>query len=301
MSSPEPIVVDFAAPDDIWHLSASSIGDALDKPQLNSWAVRETAERTVAQWDAIAAVRAMSHLAAVDVIKEIRFTGKAEGELSSADRGTECHDYLERRLLGSPAKAYTQVELEQLRPYFDRIEAWLAAWQPQPLMTEQVVFDPGNGVAGRLDLILRIPAWERMLTPTGQRALAGPDQLVDLKSSDKSQTRYGRPTRPFGDHGIQLSTYFNATHVATWVPRQMEQDRARFYLANPAELATAAPMPHLDGALILHVTPGHANAHPIECGPDVYRFALCIREAWRWLHHYSKNVVGDVLNPEVPA
>lgn len=276
-------------PDDRWHLSASNLSKALASPNLERWGYRTTAERVIEQLPLITQLASTSPDAARELIKEIRWTPPTPGELGAADRGTALHAYLEARVTGAPAAVLNAQHTAQLAPYVAQLEAWLAHFQPEPLEVEQVVYNPEHGLAGRLDFKFRVPRWADM-------GLTGPDQLVDLKTSDKGFTKFGHVTKPYGDaHPIQLSVYKHATHKATWTPRVCSNSGARFYLANDAELATAVAPVETHGALLLHLTPSHCNAHPVDVSADVYAYARCIASAWRWVHLVSGTAVGACI------
>lgn len=279
------------APDDVWHLSASTIGKALAAPSLEAWAHRTTAERVVADLDVIAPLAARSPDAAIAYVKGIRFTG-ADGALSSSERGTELHAYIEARLRGLPVPVWAPQHAEQLAPFLPHIEAWLLAFMPEPVAVEQVVFDPASRLAGRGDWWLRLhgtfPAWPGVRNPV---------VLFDGKSSDKTFDRQGRPFKPFADsHPLQLAALAHATHAATFDPRIMPgTNGGRFYLANPEELAACTAPPHVDGAALLQITPAYCMAFPVDIGPAVHAYTRCVADAWRWAHIASKATVGDPI------
>jgi hypothetical protein len=283
-----------AAADDLWYLSASTIGKALARPQLEAWAERETAARVVADLHIIGPLAAQSPDAARAYVKSIRFTG-SDGRLSAADRGTELHAYVEARLRGTALPTWEQAHAEQLAPYLPHIEAWLAAYMPEPIELEQVVFDPASRLAGRLDWKLRLrgrfTAWP---------GVADPVILFDGKSTDKGFDRDGRPFKPFADsHPLQLAALAYATHAATFDPRIVPGNNGgRFYLANPAELGACTVPAHVDGAALLSMSPVHCTAFPVDISPGVHAYARCVADAWRWAHIASKQTIGEPITRE---
>lgn len=297
------------APDDIWHLSASTLGRALAKPKLESWAERETANRVVDDIEVIAGIARRSPDAARAYVKSIRYSG-ADDLLSAADRGTALHAYIEARLTGTSADLPTilhhlaatksdftlksvPVAVEQLTPFLSGIEAWLSEYYPEPVEVEQAVYDPTHRLAGQLDFKVRLrgrfDAWPGAVDPV---------VLLDGKTSEKTYDSQGRPFKPYGDsHALQLVALAYATHAATWQPRLMPgQNGGRFYLANPEELATAVAPAHVDGAALLSITPAYCKAFPVDISPSVHAYALCVADAWRWAHIASKSVVGDAID-----
>lgn len=280
-------------PDDIWHLSASTIGKALARPKLDQWAERETANRVIDDIDVIGPLARRSRDAAVAYVKGIRYTG-TEGRLSAADRGTELHSYVEARLKGLPVPVWDGAVAEQLAPYVPHIEVWLSEYRPEPLEVEAAVYDPAARLAGRLDWKVRLPG---TFEPWPGVVWHDPVVVVDGKSSDKPYDRVGNVNRPFADsHGLQLATLVHATHLATWTPRiSPGLAGGRFYLANPTELAAAATPAAADGAVILQMTPAHCTPFPIDVSLTVHQYARCVADSWRWAHLVSKSTVGNPL------
>ena len=77
----------------------------------------------------------------------------------------------------------------------------------------------------------------------------------------------------------------------------MEQYRRRYYLLGAAEREMAVPVPEVDTGLVIHITPDHCDAYPVECGPDIFESFLFIQEAARWQFQTSKTVIGRPLEP----
>ena len=59
----------------------------------------------------------------------------------------------------------------------------------------------------------------------------------------------------------------------------------------------AVPVPEVDTGLVIHITPDHCDAYPVECGPDIFESFLFIQEAARWQFQTSKTVIGRPLEP----
>jgi hypothetical protein len=85
--------------------------------------------------------------------------------------------------------------------------------------------------------------------------------------------------------------------AAVWRPRRMEQYRRRYYLLGQAEREMAVPVPEVDTGLVIHITPDHCDAYPVECGPDIFEAFLFVQEAARWSFQTSKTVIGRPLEP----
>lgn len=108
---------------------------------------------------------------------------------------------------------------------------------------------------------------------------------------------------PVGDQGADiaktavLAAYRYAEMAAVWRPRRMEQFRRRYYLLGEAEKAMAVPVPEVDAGLVIHITPEHCDAYPVDCDQSVHRAFLFVLEAARWQFQTSKTVIGLPLQP----
>ncbi len=80
--------------------------------------------------------------------------------------------------------------------------------------------------------------------------------------------------------------------AAVWRPRRFEKFRRRYYLVSEAEKAMAVPVPEVDHGLVLHITPEHCVAWPMDCGRDIFDAFLYVVEAARWQFETSKTVMG---------
>lgn len=63
----------------------------------------------------------------------------------------------------------------------------------------------------------------------------------------------------------------------------------------------AVPVPEVDTGLVIHITPDHCDAYPVECGPDIFEAFLFVQEAARWQFQTSKTVIGRPLEPAKEA
>ena len=123
--------------------SVTNIIGTLSKGEaLTRWASKMVAERAMVMKRALPN---MDDNDIVDMLKAVPF----QRSTRAADRGTDIHDYLEKRLLG--------VEPDELsddaRPYQAAADAWLADWSFDDVWTELTVFHPRY--AGTVDFVAR--------------------------------------------------------------------------------------------------------------------------------------------------
>ena len=121
--------------------------------------------------------------------------------------------------------------------------------------------------------------------------------IADYKTSKKSTDAKGKATGPYPEVALQLAAYRYAEMAAVWRPRRMEQFRRRYYLLGEAEKAMAVPVPEVDAGLVIHITPEHCDAYPVDCDQSVHRAFLFVLEAARWQFQTSKTVIGLPLQP----
>ena len=160
---------------------------------------------------------------------------------------------------------------------------FLEDFRPEFLMSEATVFNRTESYAGTLDFIARIRSSGDQLENAGAtRTLIG-----DIKT--------GKGVYP--EVALQLAAYRHAEMAAIWRPRRMEKFRRRYYLLSEAEREMAVPVPEVDTGLVIHITPDHCDAYPVDCGPDIYRAFLFVLEAARWQFDLSKKVIGVPLVP----
>lgn len=146
------------------------------------------------------------------------------------------------------------------------------------------VYSPDYGYAGTLDAIFTID---------------GVRFIVDFKTSRKSFDNRGKPTTPYPEQvGLQLAAYRYADYAATWRPRRYEHMRRRYYLLGVDERETAVSVPEVDTGLVLHLTPEHCEAFPINCDEKAHEAFLFTLECYRWVNSTSKTIMGPPLEKE---
>lgn len=263
--------------DDIRLWSVTTIIGALDKPALVHWAANETAQAAVRAVDSLP-VRVAEDGPAETAkwLAGARFRTQ-RGQRSAAELGTAVHAACEEyALTGIRPDVDGEVE-----PFLDQFDGWLQRFSPSFDATEVTVYSPEWGYAGTLDAIATID---------------GVRFLVDYKTTRRETDSRGKQTGPYPEQvALQLAAYRHAAFAAVWRPRRFEQFRRRYYLLGPSEREMAVPVPEVDTGLVLHLTPGHAEAYPMRCDAPVFDAFLHVLESHRWVAEESKQVMSNPL------
>ena len=274
-----PLEGEKPADDDARLWSVTTIIGALDKPALLYWAAEQTATCAVDQLDTVRAM--VNDGDRADVIKWLRDARfrRPKGERTAAELGTAVHEACEQFALTG-----TRPEVDpDVAPFLDQFDRWCDKFQPVYEAAEVTVYSPQYGYAGTCDAFLSVD---------GVRC------IVDYKTSKKSVDARGKATSPYPEQvALQLAAYRYAELAAVWRPRRMEQFRRRYYLLGEAEKAMAVPVPEVDIGLVIHITPEHCEAWPMECGAEIHKAFLYVLEAARWMFQTSKTVMGLPLQP----
>ena len=265
-------------PEDLRMYSVTTILGALDKPALLYWAAEETAKAAVNVSKSLAArVEEDGEAETVKWLRDARFR-RPKGIRSAAELGTAVHDVLEQYALTGTWP--TDLD-EEVRPFIEQADRWMQKFQPTYEAAEMTVYSPTYGYAGTLDTIM---------TVDGVRFLG------DYKTSRKSFDNRGKPTSPYPEQvGLQLAAYRYADYAATWRPRRYEHMLRRYYLLGMDERESAVPVPEVDSCLVLHITPEHCEAFPINADEKVFDSFLYVLESFRWLNDTSKTIMGAPL------
>ena len=268
-----------AAPqkDDLRFYSVTTLIGVLDKPALMYWAAEESAKLAVQVAPSLSRrIREEGEDAVVKWLRDARFR-PPKGRKSASQLGTEVHDACEQYALTGVRPAVDDPEVE---PFLDQFDGWAQKFQPAYEAAEAAVYNKTYGYAGTLDAIAVID---------GQRV------ILDYKSSRKSVGSDDKPTRPYPEAALQLAAYRHAELMAAWRARRFEKYRRRYYLLNSDEEELGEPMPALDGAVVLHLTPEHADLYPVRTDDVVFeKFLHCI-EVFEWANSLAKSVIGDPL------
>lgn len=277
-----PLDVPAPAPEDQRLWSVTTIINALDRPALMYWAAEMAAECAVSVRGSLdARVREEGEAAVVKWLRDARFR-RPKDKRSATELGTAVHDACEAYAITGERPAVD----DEVLPYVIQFEKWCQLFQPAYEAAEMTVFSPTYGYAGTLDAIATV---------------AGSRVLIDYKSTRKSWDDKGEPTTPYPETALQLAAYRFAELAAAWRPRRTEIFRRRYYLLGPSERSLAVPVPAVDAGLVLHLTPDHAIAYPVKCGPDMHEAFLFVLEAARFVFETSKHVYGSPLQPPTPA
>ena len=266
------------ADDDERHWSVTTILGCLKAEGLLYWTAEEAAKAAVNSAASLQSrIEEEGREAVIKWLRDARFR-RAKGERTAAELGTEVHAACEAYALTGQRP---DVDAE-VQPFLDQFDRWAQEFQPVYQAAEVTVYSPSYGYAGTCDAFLTV---------------GGVRCIVDYKSSRKSFDNRGNPTTPYPEVALQLAAYRHAELAAVWRPRRMEQYRRRYYLLGQAEREMAVPVPEVDTGLVIHITPDHCDAYPVECGPDIFEAFLFVQEAARWSFQTSKTVIGRPLEP----
>jgi hypothetical protein len=287
-------------PDDLRLWSVTTIIGCLDKPALQWWSADQTANAALDNIDILPARIAKEGREEVfQWLRKARFR-PPRNQLGAAKLGAACHSACEEfALTGTrPTRAHLAeivaqhggdnfdglaAETDTLHQMVDQFDRWLQKFTPSYQAVETTVYNTTYGYAGTLDAFLTI------------------DQvrfIADYKTSRKSHTG-GKPTGPYPEVALQLSAYRHAEMAAVWTPRRMERFKRRYYLLSPTEQHAAVAVPDVDAGLVIHITPEHCDAFPVNCDTSIFESFLFVQEAARWANETSKHVIGrELLPPE---
>lgn len=148
---------------------------------------------------------------------------------------------------------------DELLGHMTSFTTFLAEWQPVYLATEATVFHRLQAYGGTLDAIMRIEIAPDVFVVA----------IVDYKS--------GRGVHP--EVGMQLAAYARAD-----------------FMAGPDRM-TEYPVPLVDAAYVLHLTPRGYSLRPVRIDADVWTAFLHAREGYRWGKMTAKTILGAPLQP----
>jgi hypothetical protein len=282
--------------EDLRLVSASSVPKVLRSTALETWAIKRTIEKLSTRWDEFQARAQRDGAdAAVDWAAELRWEKDEGTAANAADTGTDMHTLLECWVLDAPVPADVQARCQSdpvMMQMANHLWGWVHRMRPRSVLTERVVYDPVNGIAGRLDHIVAFGGAPELGTV-----------LLDLKSSREARTKGGARKRPYADsNALQLACYRHAPLVATFEPRLLltqARSSTRVYLLNPAERAACDPMPETQGSYILQLNPEGCLLYPVDSGAAVHRRAIEAVGLHRWTTEEHKAAVGDPYLPSI--
>lgn len=243
---------------------------------LVNWHAEQTAKYAVDEQEAWRPLAARDRDAAIRVLMGARWNSLDKAKA----RGTDVHRAAEQLALGVPVEI-----ADELLPYVEQYRRWLELHEPEFLMAEAPVYSPQRGFqyAGTCDGIMR---------------LAGRDLIFDLKTTDKPLDAKSRP--PYPEVALQLAAYANAPEVGLLSEKQEDPRYGRYYVYHP-EL-TIQPMPPVEGALAIVVSPYDCRAISVRIDAEVFRTFRHVRATALWQINTSKRVFGAELGaPRVAA
>jgi len=299
--------VDQPGPDDLRLWSVTSILGEIDKGEgLMQWACRLAAACAIDEHEYVMAkYEHEGRQAAIDYCAAARHRARAD-QLTDADLGTAFHACAEQwALTGArpdvdtvaglvaslgpelPVDAHV-AETETLTVLLDRYGDWLDRFQPTWEAAEFTVYSPTYGYAGTCDGVLVIPDG----TDTDRLRV-----ICDFKTTRRSITggKRPRPKRPYRETVLQLAAYRYAEFAAGWAPRRWSYYSRRYYLLSAGERAVAVPVPEVDGAVCILVTPDWCEAFPMRADRAAFDAFLYVLEVARWTRQTSYGAVGDPL------
>lgn len=227
------------------------IGGAIPKPALIHWSANEVASFVCDNPDTVLELVRNDRDAAYDMLKRAPWRKKEK----AADLGTLIHAWIEAHRLGKPMPVCP----EEVQPYLDSFERFIADFQPVYEATEASVYSRSQQYAGTLDAIVTL---QLPLEETQRRF------ILDAKS--------GKGVYP--EVALQLAAYRYADFIGA--PDGSEQ-----------------PMPTVDGALALHLSPAGYRLIEVQADEQVFRAFLYAREVYRWCSETSKTVLGAEYAP----
>jgi hypothetical protein len=261
--------------------SVTTIIGALDKPALVHWSAIETAKAAVDGIDIVQSrLRNEGRDSAIDYLKGARFR-RPPGQRGAAELGTAVHAACEQYALTG-----TRPDVDgEVAPFVVQFDRFLQEFQPRYVATEVTVYEPEYSYAGTSDAFLNID---------GMRL------IVDYKTSRESFDAKGNPKGPYPEVALQLAAYRHASLAAVWRARRFESFRRRYYLLSAMEKAQAAPVPEVDGGVVIYLTPDRYGVYPVRCDESVFEQFLYVIEAARWSFETSKAVIGHPMMPPHP-
>lgn len=233
----------------------TSVVSMLPKSFLVYWAARLTAETAVDNLPAVAALAERDHDGAVDFLRNAH----SRYTRLRARVGSDAHDLFERLLRGElVGRVHPDLE-----PYRAGFVQFLDQVAPELVHAEDAVWSDEHHYAGSFDAILRVRLGDDgKPDPDGTPVLL----LVDWKTS--------RATYP--DVALQLAAYAHADRI-------VKPD------------GTSVPMPEVDGAAVLHITPDGWELVPVRIDDDVFAVFLTLRKVFEWDRDTSRTVLGRAI------
>ncbi|MFI8263693.1 hypothetical protein [Streptomyces sp. NPDC085665] len=241
----------------IKHPGVTSIISMLPKPFLTHWAARMAAETAIRNLPAVASIAERDEDGAIDYVRNahVRYT-KIRAKV-----GSEAHDMFERMVrLEEIGRVHPDLE-----PYRIGFAEFLTAVRPELVRAEDIAWSDTHGYAGSFDALLRVWLGEDG-KPTPDRSGTPHLLMVDWKTSKST----------YPDVALQLAAYAHADRI-------ISSD------------GTSEPMPEVDGAAVLHITPDQWAFKPVRIDEEVFGVFLTLRSVFEWDRTISKTVIGRAI------
>lgn len=270
--------------DRLW--SVTTVCKTVGTPDgLIYWSVARAADCALDDAELIMSMAERSRDTARKFIIDARWRPRAGLSLTDADVGTWFHSLAEEWVVTGarpprdrvvalyPGKpdALLPGDLDAVGLLLNSFDLWLTHHQPEYHAAELTVYNRRFNYAGTLD---------------GICSINGDRWVLDYKTSlDRDVDQRKGRKRPFHSSALQLTGYRFAEFAAVWRARRYEVHSRRYYLLSQTERGMALPMPQVDGGLVVHVTPDHADSIRATCDEDTFRdgFRAALAAA-RWVY-----------------
>ncbi|MET9617131.1 hypothetical protein [Kitasatospora indigofera] len=235
----------------------TSVIAMLPKPFLVFWSAKLTAELAV---DSLPFVQQMAERDRQGAIDYLKGASRRYTKIR-ADVGSRAHDLFERMIRGeNVGRVHPDLE-----PYRVLFADFLLKVNPELIRAEDVAWSSTHEYAGSFDAILRV--WlDEDGKPTPDRSGTAVVLMVDWKTSAAT----------YADVALQMAAYTHADLII-------------------APDGSSEPMPEVDGAAVLHITPDQWALKPVRIDAEVFDFFLTLRKVFVWDRNVSKTVIGRAI------
>jgi len=196
-------------------------------------------------------------------------------------RGTEVHRAAEAIALGAPTPLIDSALAAEIKPYVDQLVRWLETWKPVFVMAEAPVYNLTFRYAGTCDGIFEI---------------AGRTFMFDYKTTPKGPDAKSRP--PYSETALQLAAYAHAEQVGVLSQQRYTDRQQRYYIYD--ETIEHEPMPKVDGALAIVVSPFDCIAVPVSIGEIPWASFRHALEVAKWNESGYRQAFGAQLIAKKP-
>jgi hypothetical protein len=186
------------------------------------------------------------------------------------------HRAAEAIALGAPTPLITPELQHEIEPYVEQLVRWLKTWEPHFVLAEAPVYNLTYRYAGTCDGIFE---------------LGGRTYLFDYKTTPKGPDAKSRP--PYPETSLQLAAYAHAETVGVLAQQRYTDKQERYYLVDPT--IEQKPMPKIDGALAIIVSPFDCFAVPVSVGEIPWASFRHALELAKWNEQLARQAFGPAL------